>query len=145
MNLRNFDYRSPAELIDQVAARVPLIEEAVYVVLVARPPTEQRIVTIRRLATPARIEDWEDASEEICELMEELPIPGRQHPPDHSAFTVIVRSGLCVFGPTEGLWLSAWKYSNHMTNAFGGRAMLVTEHGWYDFMTDTAGHSPALR
>jgi hypothetical protein len=40
--------------------------------------------------------------------------------------------------------VSAWRYSNHLTNAFDGRMILVTEHGWTDFMTDTAGYSPAM-
>lgn len=39
---------------------------------------------------------------------------------------------------------AAWRYSNHLTNAFDGGVMLVTEHGWADFMTDYAGHSPAM-
>ena len=115
-----------------------------HVVLVARPSSEQRIVTIRRLATPALIDDWHSASNEIYDVMQELPIPDRPARPDHSVLTVVVRPGLCVFGPNEGRWMSAWSYSNHFRNCFDGSVILVTEHGWADFMTDTAGHSPAL-
>lgn len=144
MTLRSFDFRSPAELIDQIAQRVPLAADTVYVVLVARPSREQRIVAIRRLATPARIDDWRSASNEIYDVMHELPIPDRPARPDHSVLTVVVRPGLCVFGPNEGEWMSAWRYSNHCRNCFDGSVILVTEHGWADFMTDTAGHCPAL-
>lgn len=90
------------------------------------------------------IDDWHEASEEIYELMHELAIPEGPPPPRHSAVTVLVRSGYCVFGPNEGNWLSAWKYSNHLTNAFNGGLILVTEHGWTDFMTHAAGLSPAV-
>ena len=140
----SFEFRSSAALIEEVAARVPLVEDTVYVVLVARPSTEQRIVTIRRLDTPARIDDWDMAREEIYGLMQELPIPQRPRPPRHSALTVLVRGGLCLFGPNEGRWMAAWRYSNHLANAFDGSMILVTEHGWCDFMTDEAGHSPAM-
>lgn len=144
MTLRSFDFRSPAQLIVQVADEVPLTAGTAYVVLVADPSTAQEIVTIRRLDTPAVIDDWAEASEEIYDLMQELPIPAWPAKPRHSALTVVVRRGLCVLGPNEGNWMSAWKYSNHLTNAFTGGVILVTEHGWVDFMTDAAGLCPAL-
>ncbi|HET6625950.1 MAG TPA: hypothetical protein VFG63_06135 [Nocardioidaceae bacterium] len=144
MTLRSYDFRSPGELIDQVAAAVPLVEDAAYLVLVARPSTEQRIVTIRRLQTPALIDNYHEASDEIYDVMQTFPIPERPARPDHSVVTVLVRPGLCVFGPNEGAWMDASKYSNHLRNAFNGGPILVTEHGWCDFMTDTAGLSPAM-
>jgi hypothetical protein len=144
MTLHSSDVRSPAELIGQVAEQVPLFEDSVYVVLVARPSTDQRIVAVHRMMTPAVVNDWQEASDEIYDVMQQLPIPPHPAPVDHTAVTVLVRAGLCVFGPNEGLWMSAWRYSNHLTNAFDGRMILVTEHGWTDFMTDTAGYSPAM-
>ena len=144
MTLHSSDVRSPAGLIGQVAGQVPLVGDSVYVVLVARPSMEQRIVAIHRLTTPALIDDWQEARDEIYDVMQQLPTPPRPAPLDHTVLTVLVRRGLCVFGPNEGRWMSAWRYSNHLTNAFDGRVILVTEHGWADFMTDTAGRSPAL-
>jgi len=76
--------------------------------------------------------------------MQRLPIPDRPAPLDHSVMTVVARRGLCVFEPNEGHWMSAWRYSNHFTNAFDGTVMLVTEHGWSDFSTDTGGTTPSL-
>jgi hypothetical protein len=58
--------------------------------------------------------------------------------------TFVVRPGLCVFGPNEGRWMSAWRYSNHLTNCFSGDVVLVTEHGWAALMADAGGHSPAM-
>lgn len=144
MSLESYEFRSPDQLIAQVAGEVPLTAGAAYVVLVADPPTAQRIVAIRRLESPAVIDDWQEASEEIYELMQELAIPEAPPPPRHSAITVLVRTGYCVFGSNEGNWLSAWKYSNYLSNAFNGGLILVTEHGWSDFMTHAAGLSPAL-
>lgn len=144
MTLERYDYRSPAEFIERVAGQVRLVEDRVYVVLTARPSTDQRIVAIEQMQTPARIDDWQDASKEIYEVMQNLPIPDRPCPPEHSALLVVVRPGLCVFGPNEGRWMSAWRYSNHVANCFGGGMILVTEHGWTDFMTNAARTEPCM-
>jgi hypothetical protein len=144
MSLKPYEFRSPAHLIEQVAAQVQLVPDTAYVVLVAHPSTEQRIVAIRRFQTPALIDDWRAASDEIFAVMQELAIPESPPPPTHAALSVLVRPGYCVFGPHEGHWMSAWSYSNHLTNAFHAGVILVTEHGWADFMTDTAGSSPTM-
>lgn len=144
MKLKSYEFRDPARLVEEVAERVPLSPGAVYVVLVAHPSTAQRVVEVRRLESPAMIDDYWDARAELCELMRQLPIPEHPPPPRHAALTVVVRPGLCVFGPNEGRWMSAWRYSNHLTNAFDGDLILVTEHGWTDLMTEFAGHSPAM-
>jgi hypothetical protein len=144
MNLEPYQFRSPARLIAQIATDTPLVRDTAYVVLVAHPSTEQRIVAIRRLDTPAMIGDWQDARDEMHDVVRDLPIPEEPRPPTHSVVTVLVRPGYCVFGPHEGSWMEAWKFSNHFANAFNGGVILVTEHGWSDFMTDTAGHTPAM-
>lgn len=144
MNLEPSEIRSPARLIEKVAAQVQLAPDKAYVVLVAHPSTEQRIVAIRRLATPALIDDWHEARDEIHDVVRDLPIPDEPHPPTHTVTTVLVRPGYCVFGPNEGSWLRAWQLSNHCANTFNAGVILVTEHGWSDFMTDAAGHVPAM-
>lgn len=136
--------RTAADAIADVAARVPLAPNTAFIALVDEPATEQRIVAVEALRTPSLIDDWKGASEEIRDVMQRFRIPDEPRPPRHSALTIVVRPGLCVFGPNEGQWLSAWRYSNHFANAYDGSLILVTEHGWVDFMTDTAGHSPAM-
>ena len=63
--------------------------------------------------------------------------------PRHLPVLVIVRPGLCVFGPNEAVWLMAARYANFMASLWPVNEMLVTEHGWFDFMTDEAGLTPA--
>ena len=138
-----YEYRDPAAVIAEVARRVPLIEDTAYLVLVANPSTEQRIVTVQRFDTPALIDDYDEPMKEIRARVQALPIPDVV-PPTHSLLTVLVRPGLCVFGPNESVWLNAWRYSNHLARAFGSELILVTEHGWCDFMTECAGTEPAL-
>ncbi len=58
--------------------------------------------------------------------------------------TVVVRPGRTVFGPNESVWFSGWRYSNHFEAISTGDVMLVTEHGWLDFMTREAGHVPRM-
>ena len=40
--------------------------------------------------------------------------------------------------------MRAWQLSNHVADTFNGGVILVTEHGWSDFITDAAGHTPAM-
>ena len=48
-------------------------------------------------------------------------------------------------GPNEGVWCRAWRYINHHRALYSGEIILVTEHGWSDFMTRFGGTTPALR
>lgn len=144
MTLRPWQLRDPARLLTEVAQRVPLVEDTALLALVHHPSTEQDLVGLERLRTPAVIDDWQQASEEICERMQQLDIPERPRRPEHAGVTVVVRDGLCVLGPNEGQWYRAWRYSNHLRNAFDGGLILVTPHGWVDVLSDTAGTSPAM-
>ena len=47
-------------------------------------------------------------------------------------------------GPNEGQWFLAWRYVNHFQRLFSGDLILVTEHGWTDFMTKLGGAEPSL-
>jgi hypothetical protein len=144
MELEPFDYRDHARLVNEVDRRVALVENSAYLALVHRPSTTQRVVTVKRLATPAVIDDYHEACAELREVMQRLPIPDAPRP-QHSVMTFVVRPGPCVFGPNERNWLLAWRYSNHLTQAFTGNLILVTEYGWCDLMTDEAGATPAVR
>jgi hypothetical protein len=149
MTLHTWELRSPAGLVDEVADRVPLTAGSTYLALVHHPSTRQRIVALEPLALPAVLPDSEpgmssDVSQHLYDAMNGLGIPRRTGRTEHLAVTVVVRRGLCVFGPNEHRWLMGWRYSNHLTAAFDGTLFLVTEHGWAEFSSDTAGHSPAL-
>ena len=60
------------------------------------------------------------------------------------AVTIVVRPGFAVFGPNEGVWCRGWRYANHVQDVYTGELILVTEHGWVDFMTDACGHEPRM-
>ena len=64
--------------------------------------------------------------------------------PTHSSVLVVVRPGLCVFGPNEAAWFMGDRYANHFARLWTMETILVTEHGWLDFMTNEAGVEPAL-
>ncbi|WP_109506494.1 hypothetical protein [Nocardioides speluncae] len=143
MTLQTYEFRDPSALINDLAARVPMAPGTAYLVLVVDPATEQRIVLVERLDTPAVLYDCEAAREELRERVELMPVPDTW-PTRHAVMTVVVRPGLCVFGPNEAHWFSAWRYANHLSRAHTGDVILVTEHGWTDFMTKFAGRTPAL-
>jgi hypothetical protein len=144
MTTHSSTLRSPSVVLAAIAERCALEPNTVLVGLVHRPATKQHVVAVERLAAPAVIDDWQPVREEIYNVMAGFQVPDEPRPPQHTAVTVVVRPGLCVLGPNEGRWLSAWRYSNHLANAYSGSLILVTEHGWVDFMSDTAGLTPAM-
>ena len=63
MNLKSYEFRSPADLIDDIASRVPLTDGTACLVAVAQPSTAQQVVSIERLDAPSELDD----DEEVCE------------------------------------------------------------------------------
>ena len=49
------------------------------------------------------------------------------------------------WAPNEAVWLNGWRFSNHFAPVYDSDLILVTEHGWTDFMTQWAGHEPRLQ
>jgi hypothetical protein len=142
--LASYEFRDPAALMSTLAERIPLDEGSAHLVLVDHPATAQRIVRIDRLRTPAEIFEYEGARDEMRDVIDAWPLPeGRR--PHHASMLVLVRPGLCVFGPNEAQWFLADRYLNHLRPIFTGDCLLVTEHGWVDCMTLCAGLTPAMR
>lgn len=144
MKLRSYDFRDPAELIEQVHAREPLQAGDAMLVLVKNPSSEQQIVQIDRLPVDACIPHYLAVTKLLSDRVRAMSIPDEPRPPRHSVMTVIARHGLTVFGDNESQWLLGWRYSNHLCNTFNSDLILVTEHGWHDFSTDWGGHHPRI-
>ena len=143
MTLEPWDIKDPDLLISGVAKQVPLTEDTAYVVLVRRPSTRQEIVEIRKLDLPALLDDDDDISDQLCEVVRSFGIPDTRECL-HAVVTVLVRPGRCVMGPNEVVWIKGWRYANHFVRTFDSDLILVTEHGWTDFMTRFAGHEPRM-
>lgn len=144
MKLEPFEIRDPERLITEVAERVELVEDTAYAVLVRAPSTDQEVIEVRTLDIPALLDDDDDISGDLRVLARSFAIPDVR-PPRHAVVTVIVRAGRCVFGPNEGVWLSGWRYANHLAPIYASNLLLVTEHGWADLMSTWAGRHPAMR
>jgi len=144
MTLHPSELRDPQELMTQVSARVPLLGNTAFLVLVADPSTTQTLEAVHRLGTPAQIDHWSQAADELVTAVGGLAIPREPGPPHEVLMSVLVRPGLCVFGANESQWFRAWRYSNHLARAYSGQLILVTEHGWRDSMSEEAGHLPAM-
>jgi len=141
--LRAYDVRDPARLIADIAERVPLVQGSAHLALVRDVSTDQEVLRVDTLRLPAEILHWEEASEELCRVVDEWPVGFEPGAPRHTPVLVIVRPGLCVFGPNEAVWFMAECYANFMANLWSARKILVTEHGWLEFMTYEAGPTPA--
>ncbi len=141
--LHAYDVRDPARLIADIAERVRLVQGTAHLALVRDVSTEQEVLRVHTLRLPAEIVDWKEGSEELRSVVEGWPVglePGR---PRHTPVLVIVRPGLCVFGPNEAVWFLAERYANFLASVWPVRDILVTEHGWLDFMTNEADTAPA--
>jgi hypothetical protein len=141
--LREYDVRDPAQPITDIADRVSLVVGTVHLALVRDVSIDQKILRVDTLKLPAEILDWEEASEELQQVVEGWPIPRVGRIPRHTPVLVVVRPGLCVFGPNELVWFTAERYANFLAHVWPVNDILVTEHGWLDFMTKYAGSSPA--
>lgn len=142
-SLKPYEFRDPAALVTEIASQVQLTAGAAYLALVHNPSVAQRLVRVDRLATPAEIDSYDEAQDEMREVIDRWPLPDIR-PPRHAAVLVLVRPGLCVFGPNEAQWFAANRYLNHLRSLYTGDCILVTEHGWADVMTSWAGSAPAL-
>lgn len=143
MRLEPHDIRDPGKLIAQIAERVDLVEDTAYAALVRVPSTTQELVEVRRLDLPALLDDDDEIRGDLRDLAWSFDVPDLR-PPQHALVTVIVRPGRCIIGPNEAVWLSGWRYSNHLAPVYDSDLILVTEHGWTDFMTTWAGHTPRM-
>ena len=101
-----------------------MTEGTAYLVLVAQPSTSRRVITHRTAGrTTAELDDYEEACGEMRERIEGWPLPD-VWPPTHAAVVVVVRRGLCVMGPNEGVWCKAWRYINHHRAVYSGDIIL---------------------
>jgi hypothetical protein len=141
--LHSYDVRDPATLIADIAQRAPLVEGTAHLALVRDVSTAMKVLRVDTLRLPAEIIDWEEGCDELRRVVESWPIPDGRGRPRHTPVLVVVRPGLCVFGPNEAVWFRAERYANHLANVWPTRDILVTEHGWLDFMTNEAGLAPA--
>jgi hypothetical protein len=143
-DLEPYDLRDPRRLIHQIGDRVPLEEDTAWLALVRHPSTEQELVRVDALPVPALLDDDDDISDHLRRAAEAYGIGWSGKGPEHMAVTVIVRPGFTVFGPNEAVWFKGWRYANHLQSIYTGELILVTEHGWADFMSHSAGNEPRM-
>ena len=151
MTLRDYDLRDPGAVVGHVLdAHRPRDGDA-YLTLVHDPPGAQTVVHV----TPVPSTQWSaldelDRSEFLRGRVHELAIDAppfditTRRPPEHALVTVIARSGLAVFGAAELDWLLAWRYSNHHVRVYDAGLVLVTEHGWVDFISQRGASTPSV-
>ena len=143
MKLEPYELKDPGVLVKELADQVTLEDDSAWLVQVQDPSTRQVIVRVDRLDSPALIDDWHDASDEMRERIGAWSVPDTV-PPQQAGVLVVVRTGLCVMGANESQWFLAWRYVNHFQRLFSGDLILVTEHGWADFITNLGGAEPSL-
>jgi hypothetical protein len=147
MELRPYEYRDPGEVLTAVVADRSLSDGDMLLALVHDPSGDQRVLrTIRLDSEHSRRLDPYQGPDILAGYLRQLAVPMRQpeEPPRFSVMTISARRGLAVFGPAECACMSAWRYCGHLVDAFVGEMMVVTEHGWADFMSGLGGREPRL-
>jgi hypothetical protein len=145
MDLRPYDLRDPGEIVAQIASEQPLRDGDARLLVVEDPSRTQQVTHVCRLDQA----DWKDLepwrlSDYLREQVQQLPLPPSGPETWCSVVTVVARPGFAVFGAQEMPWMYAWRYSNHLRRLFSGDIVLVTDHGWHDFMTGWGGHEPRI-
>jgi hypothetical protein len=143
MKLKPYEFRDPGGLLRDLAVRTRLESGAAFLLLVEHPSTEQRILRIDRLCTPAEITDDETACDEMRDVIATYDLPDT-YPITCAVMLVVVRPGLCVTSDSQKWWHRAWRYVNHGRALYSGDLMVVTEHGWWDTMSDLGDVRPCL-
>ncbi len=147
MELRPYEYRDPSRVLTAVLADRPLAAGDMLLALVHDPPGDQQVLrTVRLDGEHSRRLGPYDGPDILAGYLRRLAVPMRQpgEPPRHSVMTISARRGLAVFGPAEAACMNAWRYCGHLVDAFVGDLLLVTEHGWADFMSGWGGPQPRL-
>ncbi len=129
---------------DEVVQRTAITPDSVTLVVVDQPATHQRILAVRRLDLTAAQDDWYELSHRLHDEMQTLPIPPRRQDQRTIVVTIIGRPGFNVWTSIEGTWATAWRYSNHLTDAFDGDIVVVTEHGWAALLNELGATEPRL-
>jgi hypothetical protein len=145
MYIKPWDLRDPAEIIHLLDEEHRLHAGHVVVGLIERPSTDQLLVASRVI--------WERPEpppfKEICDLLRSATrslYVGRDHgyPVEHAYITLVARRGRVVLTDDVLAWGLGWLYFSYAQPVFKGTLLTVTEHGWRDFDTESAGAVPAL-
>jgi hypothetical protein len=146
MELESWQLVDPARLIGQIASEHRLVAGLALLAVVEEPATSQVITHVETLPLDCRLEPHTHAADLLYETMQDLPFPDLAGPGTrYSVVTVIVRPGLTTPGRHEAAWTSAWKHSSHLRAAFTGNLIVVTEHGWYDLMSERGAVFPHMQ
>jgi hypothetical protein len=145
MTLEPYEFRDPGALVADVLQRHPVAAGDALLVLVHHPSTVQDVVHVTRMHVDDLDRDaWEDG-QRLGAAVRAMPIPSwNGEPPEHAVTTILARRGLAIIGPRERGWLAAWRYSNHLMHAYSGEVIVLTEHGWVEFVGDRGGFAPRL-
>ena len=145
--LESFEFRDPGTVVTEVLAQLYARAGDAYLVLVREPSGLQLVEQVVQVDT----DQWQqldryDRSQLLADSVDAMPVPEwtSGSSPRHAVMTIVVRNGLAVLGGPEADWLFAWRYANTVAHVFKGDLVLVTEHGWTDFMTGWGATSPRL-
>ncbi|MDN5851579.1 MAG: hypothetical protein L0K86_01815 [Actinomycetia bacterium] len=136
------DFHDIADLMDQIGTTHRLYDGAVLLALVRDPETTQEIVQLSHVPAGAYADDA-TADKQLDDLLTSLPVEERREI-RYRTLTIVCRRGYTVMGEIDLRWSNALKYGWKPGGCLTTAQVVVTEHGWAEFMTGEAGHEPAL-
>jgi hypothetical protein len=142
-----WDVVEPERMLTDVFRELPREPDDVLVSMM-RTGDDQQLMDVKRVHTGA-LPERHDASallrDHARSTAGERPWVGPGWQPLEFVFvTIVCREGRVVPTAQDYFWLLAWRYSNHISNAYDGDVYLVTEHGWTGCIDQRAGFEPRL-
>jgi hypothetical protein len=146
-NPEPWDVADPERTLTDVLREVSPEPDDVYVAMLRTSPG-QHLVDVTRVHTgpqPDRFDTSGLLRRHARSRAGDRPWVGRGwQPPGFLFVTVVCRQGRVIPTDQDYFWLAAWRYTNHISNAFDGDVYLVTQHGWTGCMDRRAGFEPRL-
>jgi len=144
-SLEPWELVDPAGVIAQMSDRSPLSTNTVLVG-VTMPRPEGHVVTAAEVVHEGlKLPDRWAAAEMIRDAAQRLAPPLTRQAPRAILVTLVCREGRVADSRREMFWMAAWRFSNHLTDAFSGDVYAVTPHGWCGTIDRRSGLTPALR
>ena len=142
---------NPQTVLRRIDKLSPLVAGRVVIACVKLDTQEvEAVECVMEPVEPQECWDQYEMSQRLCTIAESLA-PERTltlkgwSTITHVLVTVVCREGRVIPTNAEYRWLSAWRYSNHLTSAFNGDVYVVTPHGWTGAIDWRAGRDPQLR
>lgn len=154
MCIQPWALRDPAEIIHLLDEEHRLRAGHVVIGLIERPATDQQLIASKVIwerPEPPPLQEVRGLLRSTARFLYAGSGPGRDagsgaatYPIERAYVTLVARQGRVVLADEVLRWAIGWLYCSYPQPVFKGPLLTITEHGWREFGTESAGGIPAL-